>query len=436
MKYTLTLFTFLAITLTVFAQKKKSIDDVKYQRNSLSTFLVSDGDYDNKDKVLSAYANYKFPDKYNDHRIDLNDIDLSSVVFNDEEMEVIYTDLGETKESFDQKMVVAKTFFGDKYKDERLTLYKIKKFLSSNKIDAKIINKWWDNDNDGEFDFKLINERGLYSASKEDIEKANLETRGLSRITDGAILDLFPQTYLVLNKMSFISNEIAASFVRALAEVEISKLDGIKKDLATKLADKVYEKTSEGYSVLTTAYLFKLNWDQSNTLELYENFEGEAKETYMSSKSFDIEHIGTEKANSLVTFSLKAEDKDRTEDDIINLATVRNVEKVFSKLTKNYEDFKPKVPLAEFGKPITAFIGMKEGLEGGETFEVLNEEFDSKTGRTIYKRVGKIKVDKKSIWDNRYSADGKPNDPNGPDRTSFKGKVKNATYGSLIRLIK
>ena len=106
--------------------------------------------------------------------------------------------------------------------------------------------------------------------------------------------------------------------------------------------------------------------------------------------NFDIEHVGTEKANSLVTFSLKAEDKDRTEDDIINLATVRNVEKVFSKLTKNYEDFKPKAPLVEFGKPMTAFVGMKEGLEGGETFEVLNEEFDSKTGRTIYKSVGKI----------------------------------------------
>ena len=158
MKYTLTLFTFLAITLTVFAQKKKSIDDVKYQRNSLSTFLVSDGDYENKDKVLQSYKNYKFPDKYNDHRIDLNDIDLSSVVFNDEEMEVIYTDLGETKESFDQKTVVAKTFFGDNYKDERLTLYKIKKFLSSNKIGAKMVGKWYDNNNDGKFDLDLIEE--------------------------------------------------------------------------------------------------------------------------------------------------------------------------------------------------------------------------------------------------------------------------------------
>ena len=78
---------------------------------------------------------------------------------------------------------------------------------------------------------------------------------------------------------------------------------------------------------------------------------------------------------------------------------------------------------------------MKEGLEGGETFEVLNEEYNSKTGRSIYKSVGKLKVDKKSIWDNRYSLDGE-HDPSGPDRTTFKGKAKKATYGSLLRLIK
>ena len=337
MKHLLLLFTFLSIVINVYSQKKKSIDDIKYQRNSLSTFLVSDGNYENKDKVLQSYKNYEFPDKYNDHRISLNDLDLSSIVFNDEEMEVIYNELGETKESYDKKIAIAKTIFGDDYTDENLTIYKIKKFLVSNKIGAKIVSKWFDNNNDGKFDLELITERGLFSASKEDIDKANAEVRGQSRMIDGAVLDLVPKTYLVLNKMSFISNEIAASYIRALAEEEILKLEGLKKDIATKLADKIYEKTSEGYSVLTTAYLFNLKWDQSNIEEIYNNWE--TKDAFLNNRNFDTEHVGTEKANSLVTFSLKAEDKDRTEDDIINLATVRNVEKVFSKLTKKYEDF-------------------------------------------------------------------------------------------------
>ena len=87
MKHLLLLFTFLSIVINVYSQKKKSIDDIKYQRNSLSTFLVSDGNYENKDKVLQSYKNYEFPDKYNDHRISLNDLDLSSIVFNDEEIQ-------------------------------------------------------------------------------------------------------------------------------------------------------------------------------------------------------------------------------------------------------------------------------------------------------------------------------------------------------------
>ena len=59
-------------------------------------------------------------------------------------------------------------------------------------------------------------------------------------------------------------------------------------------------------------------------------------------------------------------------------------------MTKKYEDFKPKVPLVEFS-PLTAFIGMKEGLEGGETFEVLNEEYDSKTGGLYISLLEKLK---------------------------------------------
>ena len=92
--------------------------------------------------------------------------------------------------------------------------------------------------------------------------------------------------------------------------------DGLPKEMATKAADKVYEKTSEGYSVWTTEFLFKLKWDELDQNNLYSNWEN--KEEFLKNE-FSIEHVGTEKANSLVTFSLKKEDKDRTEDDIITL---------------------------------------------------------------------------------------------------------------------
>jgi len=439
MKYTLTLFTFLAITLTVFAQKKKSIDDVKYRRNSLATILLSDGNYENKDKVLNAYASYKFPEQYDDHRIDVKSADLTSFILTEEEMESFLSDLGKTKEEYETSIEVSKAIFGEGFKDERMDIYKIKKFLKDSLVANKLLQKWFDNDSNNKIDQNLITERGLYNLSKEEIDVINNSAvTAKSNVINGASLDLIPQTFVVLNKMNFISNELMASLIKTQTDELAPKEEGMLRDMALAASQKIYEKTSIGYSVWTTSYLFKLKYEKKDQDLMYYDMDQDGFDFTKQVLSYDLEleHIGTEKANSLVTVSLKKEDKDRSEDDIINLATIRNVEKVFSKLTKKYEDFKPKVPLADFGKPITAFIGMKEGLKGGETFEILNEEFDNKTGRVIYRSVGKIKVDKKSVWDNRQTLDGEPSDPSGPDRTSFKGKAKKATYGSLLRLIK
>ena len=434
MKKYIVILIILFLSNSVYGQRKKSIEDIKYKRNSLSIFLVSDGDYPNRDKVSKAYENYEFPDKYNDHRINIPKVDLSKITFTEEEFAKILEDFGfETKEDYEESIKLAKEIYGDWYKDPRIDLYKLKKYIIDNKLGSKVIEKWYDSNSDGEFDNNLIEERGLFNASKEDIEKANSQTRGEDVIITGAALDLIPQTYLVFNKMSFFSNEKMAAKIRKEAQKKIDEMkEGFLKDLAIGAADDLYKTTSIGYTVSTNAYLFKLKWDEQDQTNLYSNWNN--KEEFLKN-DFPMEHVGTELANSIVTFSLKKEDVGRTEDDIINLATVRNVEKVFARLTKRYEDFKPKVPLAEFG-PFTAFIGMKEGLMGGETFEVLNEEYDNKTGRTIYKTIGKIKVDKKSIWDNRYNLNGEPNDTSGPDRTLFKGKVKNATYGSLLRFKK
>ena len=126
----------------------------------------------------------------------------------------------------------------------------------------------------------------------------------------------------------------------------------------------------------------------------------------------------------------------KTEDLLIKRATVRSVEGVFTKLQKKYEVFKPKFPLFT-GDPATAKIGKKEGLEGGEKFEVLEQEQDEKTGRTKYNRVSVITVDKKKIWDNRYGAEEESEKSKGKtiDRTYFTGGKKLYT-GQLIRQVK
>jgi hypothetical protein len=102
----------------------------------------------------------------------------------------------------------------------------------------------------------------------------------------------------------------------------------------------------------------------------------------------------------LVLFSLKEK---RTEQEVIDLATIRNVNNVFTSLQKKYDVFKTKTPLFT-GNPITAKIGKKEGLVGGEKFEVLEQSIDAKTGLTVYKKKGVITVDKEMIFDNRFNA--------------------------------
>ena len=420
--------TFLCTSFILAGQKKKSVDNIKYKRNSLSTFLVTYGDFENKDKLVGAYDNYAFPDKYNDHRVGPKNVDLTNVILSEKEVSEILNELGETKIKYESRTKLGKAIYGDRYRYSSIEVYRIYKWISENIIGSMLIDKWFDNNSDGVFDLDLIIERGLYSASKKDIDNALAGSAIINTVIEGAALDIIPQTYLVFNNISLFSNEVAATYIRDSAMEKIKTMEeGLVKDLAIKGIEKIYKKTSEGYTVWTTAYLFKLKWDKFNQLELY-SFWGD-KPGFLS-KNFEVEHVGTEKANSLITFSLKRSDKGRTVDDIINLATVRNVEKAFSKLTKKYESFKPNILLAEIS-PLTAFIGMKEGLKGGETFEVLNEEYDDKTGKIFYKSVGRIKVNRKLIWDNRYSTAEEPS--SNLDRTTFKGKVKKATLRSLIR---
>jgi hypothetical protein len=165
------------------------------------------------------------------------------------------------------------------------------------------------------------------------------------------------------------------------------------------------------------------------------------KEAFDNSELFKLVFVGDERASGLVTFSLGEK---RTEEQIITLSTKRIIDKVYAKLQKKYDVFKTKTPLYT-GYPITAKIGMKEGLEGGEKFDVLEQNIDPKTGVATYISVGTIKVDKNLIWDNTIKdgeaapiveavAEGKEAKPI-IDRTTFDGGKKFYS-GLLIKQIK
>jgi hypothetical protein len=399
----------------VFAQKtdNSKLQDIKYRRSSLHTILLESDRFPYKDTVIGAYYKSPFPDKYNNH------------------------DVGE--KSFDPK------YYGAEGDTSAANIpLTIQNYLKSKKVANLMVAKWFNRADDGTFDMNLIGERGSYNASEMQAKIASNSARGLASLSDAGE-ELISNTFVVVSKLFFLSNEGPAKVAYLASELVTNKIgNAILKKGAEMVAKKVYEKAREGYSVWTTSYLYQLTWNDSIAAIFYNdlwmdksNIDPAKKEKFDNTDLFNLKFIGSEKSRSLVTFSLKEK---RSEQRYVEIATIRTIDNVYSKLQKKYDVFKTKTPLYT-GDPITAKIGLKEGLEAGDRFEVLEQTID-KEGRTKYVSKGTIKVDGKQIWDNRYLA-GKDPDidttkvSKAPvlDRTYFKGG-KDFYPGMLIRQIK
>lgn len=389
----------------------KKLSDVKYRRSSLHTILLESEKFPFKDTVIKAYYNAPFPEKYNNHTI------------------------GE--KSFDPS--VYGTVSGDSanYKET------IDNYFKQKKIANQLVAKWFNRQEDGSFNMDLIGERGEYNASEMEANIAQSSARGVSALADAGE-ELINNTFVVVSRLNFVSNEIPAAIARDIAKAAATNIsNSMVREIALAAADLAYQKGKEGFSVWTTAYLYRLTWNDSIAAVFYNdmwmdksNIDPAKKELFDNSDLFSLEFVGDEKASSLVTFSLKEK---RTEEKIVEISTIRNIDAVYAKLQKKYDVFKTKTPLYS-GYPITAKIGLKEGVEKGDKYEVLEQVIDNE-GRTKYVRKGVVEVDKSQIWDNRFSPiDEQPQgevaetDTAKIDRTLFKG-AKNYYSGMLIRQI-
>jgi len=148
----------------------------------------------------------------------------------------------------------------------------------------------------------------------------------------------------------------------------------------------------------------------------------------------DVDFFKVKLVNSQTNISTVMVSGDKTKEEIVQLALYRNIDNCFVKLQKQNEVFKPSVPLTG-ATPLRASIGMKEGLTGGEKFQVYELVMDQETGTTKYEEKGTIKVDKSNIWDNRYTMTDVPVGDDSPKYTLFKGS-KNLLPGMMIKLIK
>jgi len=421
-------------------QKKGAVKEVVYRRSSLHTILVETDDFSRKETVIKAYNEAPFPDKYNNHNIGEKSFNPTKYPVSDADREAA----GLKKDSkAGVLMKGAATQVAGSLADENVRDMPIivGKYLKDQKIANKVVAKWFNRQADGSFDCSLIFERGAYNASEMEANIAKGSARGISALQDAG-QELLCNSFVVVTKLKFVDNEIAASVVKEAAIVAANKLP-VGGAAAVLAANKAYDVAKEGYSVWTTAFLYQLKWDEEVEATFYNDMwigkgssDAAKKAAFDNSELFQLEFVGKETAQSVVLFNLKEK---RTEDEIISLATVRNVNAVYAKLQKKYDVFRTKTPLLTAQPTITASIGMKEGLVGGEQFEVLEQSIDSKTGLTTYKSKGKITVEKDQVWDNRHNAGSESADNAAAaaalKATTFKGGKK-FYPGILIRQIK
>jgi len=417
---------FAASLLTINVVKAQDVKE-GYQRSSLHIINIENLNFDNAANVQASYNKYPFPDKYDDHRISSNSVNLSAYKLTQEEKDALGIKDSELGNALSGALSSATAGI---LENNSQVKYELDKYIKDKKIARELVRKWYSIKDDGALDYSVFNERIKLSMSEEDKQRVQQAALAQTEI-DKMSQKLINNTFVVFTKLNFVSNAIPAEAIRQVAYAQADKLSGMMQTMARKAADKIYEKASEGYSVWTTAWLYKLEWNDQIAANFNKLLSSKGINSSLSidinafnAMNFNLEFIGQEKATSLVTFSLKKGEGDRTEDEIIELSTVRNVDKVFTKLQREYEVFKPLYQLTGVD-PFTAKLGMKEGLEGGEKFEIL----EIRGGE--YNKIGTIEVDKSKVWDNRYGAPKQE-----IEQTYFKGKNKDAREWFYVRLVK
>jgi hypothetical protein len=281
------------------------------------------------------------------------------------------------------------------------------------------VKRWFSSEDGSKFwDLSTIQKRGFYNATELEAEIAKQDIRGRAKLADAGeqlinnsfvtVTDLIVYSNKPISdryKNFAISLEEQAQKLREKSEGNvIVQLVNASSALAlqtTALGLKAAASAIEdGYTVVSTTYLFKLRWNDEIQAEFYKIW---GDYSAFEKMAFELDYIGLQLNETVLNRGSFNKSVNRLPEVVIKQAVVRNIDEAFAKLQKENDVFKPFVPVLST-HPVAAKIGMKEGLTGGEKFKVLQKIQDLSTGKVTYKKVGSVTVDKTHIWDNRYNA--------------------------------
>lgn len=381
----------------------------KYQRSSLHMVLLKTDEptlpdaIDFSSNITEAWTTYPFPDKYDQIKIDF--VEAYGGKPKGSFMELVNKYQG----GFGNLSIAGLKEISATIKDNKTYNQQLidatTAMLQEKKIGQQLLSKWFQLKPDGSYSMDLIRQRSAYNASQAAVSDANATVRGIEAIMDQGY-DLISNTFISFSKLAFYENEPIATFSRNLAYL-LAAAD--PTGAAKAAADIAYTATHEGYSAYTTTVLYRLVWNDSIQALFNECW---TKDNKIDMKKFNaidfpFELVGVQKATSSTIdakggfANLIGVKGAKPKDELIKQTIIRNLDKTFAALQYNYDVFKPLVPIIST-EPLLIDAGMKESIGNGDSFELLEAQYNEKTNRVEYKGIGTLKVVKNKVWDNRY----------------------------------
>lgn len=465
-------FLFLAFGMILSQADAQTINDKKYRRSSIYSIMIKsdvirqeiDQEVESNNEItsimtkkvanstdvgskyeqlLNFFPTLPISDQFDDLNLPERYINIDSYILSADKINAAKKETGGNKTSWLSRL-----------DDHNPVLSKvpacIKKFFSDKNVAARLIGRWYNYNDKTFYNTDLIRQRGLYSATEEDKDKAKTTVRGNVLLEDDGE-NLLNQTYVLVNVLEYRKNEALAAQIQKYADVigQVASCSLIQMAASKALGAATSGIIGKGYSITTTTFLYKLKWDKERMAKFYAEYWDKSINDLIASGMCELEFVGKDKGRAGVRVNLGSK---VTGSELVKRATVRAIDEAIAKLQENYEDFRTITPISRIDlneKLLYARIGLKEGIKAGDVFEVLEPTMDKETNTIFYKKVGTVKAVKNKIWDNRAGAaeelaeDLNSNDADvkaaaesqqSLESTAFSGKVKEGYEGYLLRL--
>ncbi|MBQ9190173.1 MAG: hypothetical protein IJ142_01025 [Bacteroidaceae bacterium] len=362
--------------LVFFAASTSAQETVQeYRRSSIYSVLVNHTDQRFATEIKEAFLQIPVPDKFNDHNLSVKVLNM------------------------DKKLSGA----GSQKENPAIT-----EFLQNNKVASRLVGRWFNRDFfTGQCDMELVKERGLYNATEFDKQLATRSARGIAMLQDAGE-DLIGNTFVLVNDIRYVDKnkgaKVAGGILKALGTIAAAYTGTNIDNLTDNLADMV--ETIKGFKVKINTFLYQLEWtDDQAALFYQEQYASNPDDTKRANfeaarGNYKLKYVGkVESSGGTTSFMGINEDEPVV---MVRKACQRAIDENVADLQRNYEEFRTKSPLLSV-EPLTAYVGMKEGVTAKSRFEVL-EVVEMENGKHKYSRVGVIEPIENLIWDNRFMA--------------------------------